>query len=180
MARSNLVPYAFVWETGKTVHFSKEMVVYDIKVGRCNLLNENMNVYEYQRSRSFIDRHLRSLRFIIFKLLFLKNRLADWSQISCGASMGYGNESAYKWFMSHDQGGRHYHIWSKHLKIFFSKIKRPVTLKLGMQHWVLEYYQICSNDVPGLILTYLTAGSNLVPYAFAWKKLKQWIFHNVL
>ena len=27
-------------------------------------------------------------------------------------------------------------------------------LKLGMQHRVLEYYQICSNDDPGLALTY--------------------------
>ena len=28
--------------------------------------------------------------------------------------------------------------------------KRPMTLKLGMQHRVLEYYQVCSNDDPGL------------------------------
>ena len=32
-----------------------------------------------------------------------------------------------------------------------------MTLKLDMQHWVLEYYQICSNDDPGLTLTYFTA-----------------------
>ena len=47
-----------------------------------------------------------------------------------------------------------------------------MTLKLDMQHWVLEYYQDCSNDDPGLTLTYLTARSNLVPYAFVWEKLK--------
>ena len=41
-----------------------------------------------------------------------------------------------------------------------------MTLKLGMQHQVLEYYQIYSNDDPGLTLTYFTARSNLVPYAF--------------
>ena len=29
-----------------------------------------------------------------------------------------------------------------------------MTLKLGMQHWVLEYYQLNSNDDPGLILTF--------------------------
>ena len=45
-----------------------------------------------------------------------------------------------------------------------------MTLKLGMQHWVLEYYQICSNDDPGLTLTYFMARSNLVPYAFVWEK----------
>ena len=50
-ARSNLVPYAFVWEKGKTMDFSETVVVYDIKVGRCSQLNEYMNLYEYQRSR---------------------------------------------------------------------------------------------------------------------------------
>ena len=47
-----------------------------------------------------------------------------------------------------------------------------MTLKLGMQHWVLEYYQVCCNDGPGLTLTYFTARSNLVPYAFVWEKGK--------
>ena len=54
-ARSNLVPYAFVWEKVKTMDFSETIVVYDIKVGRCSQLNEYMKLYEYQRSRSFID-----------------------------------------------------------------------------------------------------------------------------
>ena len=35
--------------------FSETIVVYDIKVGRCSQLNEYMKLYEYQRSRSFID-----------------------------------------------------------------------------------------------------------------------------
>ena len=60
----------------------------------------------------------------------------------------------------------------KTLKIFFSGTKRPMTLKLGMQHWVLEYYQACSNYNPWLTLTYLTARSNLIPYAFVWEKGK--------
>ena len=30
MARSNLVPYAFVWEKDKTMHFSETIVVYDM------------------------------------------------------------------------------------------------------------------------------------------------------
>ena len=54
-ARSNLVPYAFVWEKVKTVDFSETIIVYDIKVGSCSQLNEYMKLYEYQRSRSFID-----------------------------------------------------------------------------------------------------------------------------
>ena len=70
--RSNLVPYAFVWEKVKTMDFSETIVVYDIKVGRCSRLNEYMKLYEYQRSRSLIERS-RSLRFNIFKLLSLHN-----------------------------------------------------------------------------------------------------------
>ena len=35
--------------------FQKLMYSYDIKVGRCSQLNEYMKLYEYQRSRSFID-----------------------------------------------------------------------------------------------------------------------------
>ena len=31
-ARSNLVPYAFVWEKGKTMEFSKNIVLYDLKL----------------------------------------------------------------------------------------------------------------------------------------------------
>ena len=72
--RSNLIPYAFVWEKGKLMDFSETIVDYDIKVGRISLLNEYMNHYEYQRSRSFIELHPRSLRFNFFSLLLLRNR----------------------------------------------------------------------------------------------------------
>ena len=47
-----------------------------------------------------------------------------------------------------------------------------MTLNLDMQHRVLKYYQIPSNDIPGLTLTYFTARSNLVPCAFVWGKGK--------
>ena len=49
-----------------------------------------------------------------------------------------------------------------------------MTLNLGKHHRVLEYYQICSNDDPGLTLTYFTARLGLVPYAlaFVWEKVK--------
>ena len=76
-ARSNLAPYAFVWEKGKTMDISETIVAYDVKVGRCSQLNEYMDLYEYQRSRSFIDLGPRSLGFNTCKLLFLRNRQAD-------------------------------------------------------------------------------------------------------
>ena len=43
-------------------------------------------------------------------------------------------------------------------------------LKVDMQHWVLEYYQIYTNYDLGLTLTYFMGRSNLVPYAFVWEK----------
>ena len=47
-----------------------------------------------------------------------------------------------------------------------------MTLKLGMRHQVLEYYQVCSNDDPALTLRYFMPRSNLVPYVFVWEKGK--------
>ena len=35
-ARSNSVPYAFVWEKGETMDFSETIDVYDVKVGKCS------------------------------------------------------------------------------------------------------------------------------------------------
>ena len=49
-----------------------------------------------------------------------------------------------------------------------------------MHHLVLKYYQVCSNDDPGLTLTYFTARSNLVPYAFVWEKGKTMDFSETI
>ena len=57
---------------------------------------------------------------------------------------------------------------------------QKVTLNLGMHHRVLEYYQVCSSDDPGLTLTYFTARSNLVPYAFVWEKGKTMDFSETI
>ena len=51
-----------------------------------------------------------------------------------------------------------------------------MSLKVCMPHWVLEYYQVCSNDDRGLTLTYFMGRSNLVPYAFVWEKVKTMYF----
>ena len=41
-----------------------------------------------------------------------------------------------------------------------------------MQHEGLLPIIVCSNDDPGVTLTYFTARSNLVTYAFLWEKVK--------
>ena len=71
-------------------------------------------------------------------------------------------------------------IYGKNLKNLFSRTKRPMTLKLGMHHRVLKYYQVCSSDDPGLTLTYFMARSNLVPYAFVWEKGKTMDFSETI
>ena len=53
-------------------------------------------------------------------------------------------------------------------------------LKFGMQHRMLEYYHVFSNDDPGMTLTYFTARSNLVPYAFVWEKGKTMDFSETI
>ena len=70
-------------------------------------------------------------------------------------------------------------IYGKDLLIF-SGTKGLMTLKLGMQHRVLEYYQVCSNDDPELTLTYFIARSNLVPNAFVWEKGKTMDFSETI
>ena len=58
-------------------------------------------------------------------------------------------------------------IYAKNLKKnFFSGTKRPMTLKVDMRHRypsTTKFFQMMN---PGLALTYFTARSNLVPYAF--------------
>ena len=51
---------------------------------------------------------------------------------------------------------------------------------LGMRHRVLEYYQVYSNDDPGLTLTNFMARSNLVPYACVWEKGKIMYFSETV
>ena len=54
-----------------------------------------------------------------------------------------------------------------------------MTLKLGLQHLVHEYYQICSNDDPELTMAYFEGMSNSVPYTFVWEKGKTVVVYDV-
>ena len=62
-------------------------------------------------------------------------------------------------------------IYGKNLekKIFFGT-KKPMILKLGIQLWVLKYYQISSNEDTGLTLPIFMTWSNLFRDASAWVK----------
>ena len=85
-----------------------------------------------------------------------------------GASLGWDNKNLLN-SAGHMTKMAAMPIYCKNLKkIFFSRTQKSKTLKLGMKHWVLEYY--LKTDDPGLTLTYFTTMSNLVPYAFVWEK----------
>ena len=68
-------------------------------------------------------------------------------------------------------------MFGKNLK---KRPKRPMTLDVGMQHRVLAYYHVCSNDDLGLTLTYFMARSKLVPYGFVWEKGKTVDFSEII
>ena len=52
------------------------------------------------------------------------------------------------------------------LKIFFSRTRGLISMKLGVKHRGLLPIIVCSNDDPGVTLTYFTARSNFVTKAF--------------
>ena len=43
----------------------------------------------------------------------------------------------------------------KPLKIFFSRTRRPMILKLGMKHQAIELYKVYINHDPGMTLTHI-------------------------
>ena len=86
----------------------------------------------------------------MLKHLLLRNHMADQSRILCGASLGRGSEILFAACGSHE--------------IFFSGTGRPISTKLGMMQRGLQPIIVCSNDDPGLTLTYFTARSNFVTW----------------
>ena len=58
----------------------------------------------------------------------------------------------------------------KLLKLFFFRIGSPMILKLGRQHWRLTPNKVYINGDPRLTLTYFTARSKMVDFAFKWEK----------
>ena len=129
--------------------FSETVVFYDIKVGRCSQLNKYMKLYEYQRSRSFIDLEAK---------FYMEPPKDGGMKVNIN-----GICNMYKMAAMPIYG-------KKHLQSFFSGTKRLMTLKLGMWHSLLEHYQICSNDDLGLKVTYFTTRSNFSPFCFCMRK----------
>ena len=56
-------------------------------------------------------------------------------------------------------------------KIFFSETNGLISMKLGMKHQWLKYYNVYINHDPVMTLTQLMARSTCVAHAFEWGKL---------
>ena len=59
----------------------------------------------------FIAHLIRRLIGELIVYQSLRRPSANLAQISYGDSLGWGNESLFKWSWSHDQDGCHAHIW---------------------------------------------------------------------
>ena len=102
------------------------------------------------------------------------------SQISYGASMGWGNESLFKRPRSHDQDSSHAHIWQNLKKSFSPEPK-------GWWHWNLVCSIGCLNTTKfvqmmnlGWPWPILQQGQMCSLKRLYGKKVKQWIFQKPL
>ena len=107
-----------------------------------------------------------------FKQDFLRTYCADLNQILYERFQVPGNDNLLTRCWSHDQDGHDAHIYGKNPSKIFSGTGRPISTKLGMKHLGLQPIIVCSNDDPGMTLTYFTARSNSVTYAFLLEKVR--------
>ena len=144
---------AFVWEKGKIMDFFRNY--YSVW---CQKFVDAVNwmstwtwiyIYEYQRSMSLIDLGPRSLRFSIFKLFFIET--VRPIEVKCQVGPPWDGERKFVQMVQVT-----WPLWLpcpymvKTLKIF-SRTKRPMTLKVCMQHRVLpslfEWWPLVDHDL---------------------------------
>ena len=68
----------------------------------------------------------------------------------------------------------------KCLKIFFFGTLWSMSLKLGILHWALTYYKVCSNDELCWPLTFFPQRSALILMHVYEERLKWWITQKLL
>ena len=123
-----------------------------------------MTLYEYQRSRSLtlVKDHSDSTFSNFFSLETAKPIEAKfyvappWDGGTKVCSNGLGHMTRWPSFP----------YMAKTLKNLLLWNQKADDLEVDMHHQVLKYYQVYSNDDLGLTMTYFTAMSNFVPYAF--------------
>ena len=130
-----------------------------------------MKVCEYWRSRSFLDLGPRSCTYKNSNRIFWKTSVPFWTKF-CMKAFRYMEMKIWWYDAGHMTKMATTPIYGKSPSKIFSGTDRPISRKLGMQHQGLLQIIVCSNDDPGVILTYFTARSNLLTYAFLLEKVK--------
>ena len=146
--------------------FQETIEACEVKVGTYSQTNEYMMFYDKPRSRSFIDTQIQQFQTSFppktlkpFETKFPVEPPWDVGMTICSNVQGLMTKMASRPIYG-----------KKPSKISFFGTKRLMTLKLGIQHRVLRYYQIYSNDDTGLTLSIFMIWSNLFPNASAWVK----------
>ena len=167
--RSNLLPYAFIWENPKTLDFLEIIELYQLKVATYCWLSKNFNKYEYQRSSSLIDLCPRSLRFILWNIFCSKASGPIEAKFQVKHLWVRETNITFKWSWSCDQDGFHAIYGNNPLKIIsLSETKRLMTFELGVQHWGLRLCKVCSNE---------DRWEAYMPYLTLWDKISQNLAH---
>ena len=134
-----------------------------------------MKVYEYQRSRSFIDLS-PSHSDLIFSNFF--------SSITAKPI-----EAKFHMKQRCVQNGLGHLTKMAAMPIYGKNLWKPSSLeRKGRWRWNLARSIWCSSNTifvqmmihPGMTLTYFMARSNLVPYAFVWEKVKTMDFSETI
>ena len=101
-----------------------------------------MNLYKYQRSRSFTDLHPRSLRFTFSNFVSLETSRPFEAKFHVEPPWDRGMKICSNG-LCHMTNMAAMPIYGKNLEKSSSlEPKRPMTLKVCMQHRVLEYCQV--------------------------------------
>ena len=149
-----MVPFTYVWET---VDFLETDEFCEVKVGTYSHINEYMTIYDYSRSRSFIDHCPRSLRFNFFNLKpqgWLKQNFME-------SPWEVGNENLFRVTWPCPYMIKNF----KNLLFLNQETGDLKTWYTALGSWLPSIF---SNDDPGLTWTTFMTGSNLFPNASIW------------
>ena len=158
LPRSNLVTCVFVWEKMKIFNFGNYCCLWIQKLLHAINWKKQIKLHEYQRSGSLLDLRPKSLRYQNYNLFFWKTAEQIEAKFHMKPFLDRGMKVC-------SNGPGHMAkmptmtIYGKNTsKIFFSRTREPIVMKLGMKHWPLGPIIVCSEDDPGFSLTILRKG----------------------
>ena len=95
------------------------------------------------------------------------------------ASIGSGGTNVYINNLGHMTKMAAIPIYGKNTsKIFFSENNRQISMKLGVKHRWLMYYEVYINHDPVMTLTQFMARSTWVAHSFEWEKTVKMSFEG--